>query len=121
MRWDGERDQGDSEKAREGMWGLGNYGNELTGKELAKGGKVQALTDLVNKLDNELAKVKTQLENTSGTLADDSKHVEEAKKAIKEVSLLDLYDAHHTDTRSSRNRSRQNVHPARPLPLRSLK
>jgi len=55
-------------------------------QELAKGGKVQALTELVNKLDNELAKVKTQLENTSGTLADDSKHVEEAKKAVKEVS-----------------------------------
>jgi len=53
---------------------------------LAKGGKVQALTELVNKLDNELAKVKTQLENTSGTLSDDSKHVEEAKKAVKEVS-----------------------------------
>jgi archaellum component FlaC len=49
---------------------------------------VQALTELVNKLDNELAKVKTQLENTSGTLADDSKHVEEAKKAVKEVSRL---------------------------------
>ena len=47
---------------------------------------MQALTELVNKLDNELAKVKTQLENTSGTLADDSKHVEEAKKAVKEVS-----------------------------------
>lgn len=45
------------------------------------------MTELVNKLDNELAKVKTQLENTSGTLADDSKHVEEAKKAVKEVSL----------------------------------
>jgi archaellum component FlaC len=55
-------------------------------QEMAKGGKVQALTDLVNKLDNELAKVKTQLENTSGTLADDSKTVAEAKKSVKEVS-----------------------------------
>jgi structural maintenance of chromosome 2 len=54
---------------------------------MAKGGKVQALTDLVNKLDNELAKVKTQLENTSGTLADDSKTVAEAKRSVKEVSL----------------------------------
>lgn len=52
---------------------------------------MQALTELVNKLDNELAKVKTQLENTSGTLADDSKHVEEAKKAVKEVSPLSAH------------------------------
>lgn len=62
----------------------------LMEQELAKGGKVQALTDLVNKLDNELAKVKTQLENTSGTLKDDSKNVEEAKKAVKEVSRSDV-------------------------------
>lgn len=70
----------------------------LTEKEMAKGGKVQALTDLVNKLDNELAKVKTQLENTSGTLADDSKHVEEAKKAVKEVSPM----THNTRNRLTR-------------------
>jgi hypothetical protein len=78
---------------------------------------VQALTDLVNKLDNELAKVKTQLENTSGTLADDSKHVEEAKKAVKEVSTLCTGTEDHADSCSSPNHSRQNAHLAL-LPLR---
>ena len=53
---------------------------------MAKGGKVQALTDLVSKLDNELAKVKTQIENTSSTLSDDIKRVEEAKASVKDVS-----------------------------------
>ena len=52
---------------------------------MAKGGKVQALTDLVSKLDNELAKVKTQIENTSSTLSDDAKRVEEAKASVKDV------------------------------------
>jgi len=88
MCWYGERDQGDPEETRKGECTLREYSVMLTDEELAKGGKVQALTDLVNKLDNELAKVKTQLENTSGTLADDSKHVEEAKKAVKEVSPM---------------------------------
>jgi len=72
-------------------------GNLANIQELAKGGKVQALTDLVNKLDNELAKVKTQLENTSGTLKDDSKHVEEAKKAVKEVNLVSDSSTAQTD------------------------
>lgn len=53
---------------------------------MAKGGKVQALTDLVSKLDNELAKVKTQMENTSSTLSDDVKRVEEANTSVKDVS-----------------------------------
>lgn len=53
---------------------------------MAKGGKVQALTDLVGKLDNEVAKVKTQIENTSSTLADDGKRVNEAKTSVKDVS-----------------------------------
>lgn len=53
---------------------------------MAKGGKVQALTDLVSKLDNELAKVKTQIENTSSTLSDDAKRVAEAKASVKDVS-----------------------------------
>lgn len=56
-------------------------------QEMAKGGKVQALTDLVNKLDNELAKVKTQIENTSSTLSDDGKRVQEAKTSVKDVSI----------------------------------
>jgi archaellum component FlaC len=73
---------------------------------------VQALTDLVSKLDNELAKVKTQLENTSGTLADDSKHVEEAKKAVKEVSDPSSVKNKHADSCSSPNHSRQNAHLA---------
>lgn len=53
---------------------------------MAKGGKVQHLTDLVSKLDNELAKVKTQIENTRSTLSDDAKRVEEAKASVKDVS-----------------------------------
>lgn len=47
---------------------------------------MQALTDLVGKLDNEVAKVKTQIENTSSTLADDAKRVGEAKSSVKDVS-----------------------------------
>ena len=53
---------------------------------MAKGGKVQHLTDLVSKLDNELAKVKTQIVNTRSTLSDDAKRVEEAKASVKDVS-----------------------------------
>lgn len=54
-------------------------------QEMAKGGKIQALTDAVTKLDNELAKVKTQIENTTSTLADDGKRVDEAKTSVKDV------------------------------------
>ncbi|WWC91996.1 uncharacterized protein L201_006950 [Kwoniella dendrophila CBS 6074] len=54
-------------------------------KEMAKGGKVSALTDAVNSLDRELVKVKTQIEITEGTLKDDVKRVDGAKKAVKET------------------------------------
>lgn len=54
---------------------------------MAKGGKVQALTDAVNNLERELVKVKTQLEIKDGTLSDDTKRVDGAKKAVQEVSL----------------------------------
>lgn len=55
---------------------------------MAKGGKVQALTDAVNALDRELVKTKTQLEIKEGTVKDDLKRVEAAKKAVKEVSPI---------------------------------
>ncbi|RSH76747.1 Structural maintenance of chromosomes protein 2 [Apiotrichum porosum] len=54
-------------------------------KEMAKGGKVQALTDAVNNLERELVKVKTQLEIKESTVADDSKRVESAKRGVKDV------------------------------------
>jgi len=53
---------------------------------MAKGGKVQALTEAVNALVREMVKTKTQLEIREGTLKDDAKRVEAAKKAVKEVS-----------------------------------
>lgn len=55
-------------------------------KELAKGGKVQHLTEAVNELERELVKVKTQLEIKESTVADDAKRVEAAKKSVKDVS-----------------------------------
>lgn len=70
---------------------------------MAKGGKVQALTDLVSRLDNELAKVKTQIENTSSTLSDDVKRVEEAKTSVKDVSKLSPATWDSTDSYSSTN------------------
>jgi structural maintenance of chromosome 2 len=54
---------------------------------MAKGSKVQALTDAVNALDNELVKTKTQLDIKEGTVKDDLKRVEAAKKAVKEVCI----------------------------------
>ena len=57
---------------------------------MAKGGKVQALTDAVNALDRELVKVKTQLDITVGTMKDDARRVDTAKKAVKDVRLAGL-------------------------------
>lgn len=59
-------------------------------KELAKGGKVQALTEAVNNLDRELVKTKTQLEIKEGMVKDDLKRIEAAKKAMKEVRSCSL-------------------------------
>ncbi|WVQ83720.1 hypothetical protein IAT38_005864 [Cryptococcus sp. DSM 104549] len=55
-------------------------------KEMAKGGKIQGLTDAVNNLERELVKVKTQIEITEGTLKDDGKRVDAAKKAVGDVT-----------------------------------
>lgn len=46
---------------------------------------MQALTDAVNALERELVKTKTQLEIKEGSVADEAKRVELAKKAKKEV------------------------------------
>jgi structural maintenance of chromosome 2 len=54
---------------------------------MAKGGKVQALTEAVNNLERELVKTKTQLEIKVGTVGEDSKRVESAKQAVKEVRI----------------------------------
>ncbi|WWC72293.1 uncharacterized protein I206_106255 [Kwoniella pini CBS 10737] len=54
-------------------------------KEMAKGGKVSALTDAVNNLDRELVKVKTQIEILEGTLKDDVNRLEGAKKTVQET------------------------------------
>ncbi|OCF77510.1 nuclear condensin complex protein [Kwoniella mangroviensis CBS 8886] len=54
-------------------------------KEMAKGGKISDLSDAVNDLDRELVKVKTQIEIIEGTLKDDVKRVDGAKKAVKET------------------------------------
>ncbi|EIW72205.1 nuclear condensin complex protein [Tremella mesenterica] len=54
-------------------------------KEMAKGGKIQSLTDAVNALERELVKVKTQLEMIVSTMGDDSKRVDTAKKAVKDL------------------------------------
>src|SRR5690348_7289778 len=64
-------------------------GHMLTGmQEMAKGGKVQALTDAVNSLERELVKTKTQLEIKEGSSSEDKKRVDAAKKAVKDVSHL---------------------------------
>lgn len=55
-------------------------------KEMAKGGKMQALTDAFNELERELVKVKAQLELHESTVSEDTKRVETAKRAIKDVS-----------------------------------
>lgn len=55
-------------------------------KEMAKGGKVQALTESVNELERELVKLKAQLEIAESTVADDVKRVDGAKKAVTDVS-----------------------------------
>jgi structural maintenance of chromosome 2 len=63
-------------------------------QELAKGGKVQALTEAVNALEKELVKTKTQLEISEGTVKDDAKRVQAAKAAVKEVSTVHLPICH---------------------------
>ncbi|ORX40472.1 P-loop containing nucleoside triphosphate hydrolase protein [Kockovaella imperatae] len=52
----------------------------------AKGGKIQTLTEAVNALDRELVKTKTQLEIIESTMKDDSKRVDTAKKAVKDLA-----------------------------------
>ncbi|WVR09681.1 hypothetical protein IAU60_006756 [Kwoniella sp. DSM 27419] len=54
-------------------------------KEMNKGGKISALTDAVNNLERELVKVKTQIEIKEGTLNEDAKRVDGAKKAVQET------------------------------------
>ena len=56
-------------------------------KEMAKGGKAQGLAEAVNALEREMVKIRTQLEIKDGTLQDDAKRVEAAKKAVEEVSM----------------------------------
>ena len=62
-------------------------------KEMAKGGKVQALTEAVNSLERELVKTKTQLEIKVGTAGDDAKRVEVAKKTVTDVGIHLLFAA----------------------------
>ena len=61
---------------------------------MAKGGKVQGLTDAVNTLEREMVKTKTQLEIKVGTLSDEAKRVEALKRAVTDVratrSLISL-------------------------------
>ncbi|BEJ15314.1 hypothetical protein CspHIS471_0410810 [Cutaneotrichosporon sp. HIS471] len=54
-------------------------------KEMAKGGKMQALADAVNELERELVKINTQLEIKESTVADDAKRVEGANSAVAET------------------------------------
>jgi structural maintenance of chromosome 2 len=62
---------------------------------MAKGGKIKGLTEAVNALERELVKTKTQLEIKVGTLSEDAKRVDAAKKGVKDVgspsSLTSLY------------------------------
>lgn len=53
---------------------------------MAKGGKIQALTDAVNALERELVKTKTQVEIFEGTVKDEAGRVETAKKGATDVS-----------------------------------
>jgi len=55
---------------------------------LAKGGKIQALTDAVNALERELVKTKTQVEIFEGTVKDEAGRVEAAKNGVTEVSMV---------------------------------
>lgn len=57
-------------------------------KEMAKGGKLQKLSDAVNELERELVMIKTQLEIKESTVADDAKRVDGAKQAVKEVGSV---------------------------------
>ena len=52
---------------------------------MAKGGKVQGLTDAVNTLERELVKTKTQLEIKVGILRDDAKRMDVSKRAVTDV------------------------------------
>jgi len=55
---------------------------------MAKGGKIQALTDAVNALERELVKTKTQVEIFEGTVKDEAGRVEAAKNGVTEVSVV---------------------------------
>nr|ODN92186.1 nuclear condensin complex protein [Cryptococcus depauperatus CBS 7855] len=59
-------------------------------KEMAKGSKIQGLTDTANRLERELVKVKTQIEITESTLKEDEKRVTAAKLTVDEsIKALD--------------------------------
>jgi len=60
---------------------------------MAKGGKIQALTDAVNALERELVKTKTQVEIFDGTVKDEAGRVEAAKNGVTEVSVV-LHERH---------------------------
>ncbi|WVN90046.1 uncharacterized protein L203_105281 [Cryptococcus depauperatus CBS 7841] len=71
-------------------------------KELAKGSKIQGLTDTANRLERELVKVKTQIEITGSTLKEDEKRSIKAlddKKSVTSqeaeafLKLKSAYDA----------------------------
>ena len=81
---------------------------------MAKGGKVQALTEAVNALEKELVKTKTQLEISEGTVKDDAKRVEAAKKATKEVST-DPINYAHPHSYKLHSRSARPAPPLKPL------
>jgi chromosome segregation ATPase len=90
-------------------------------KEMAKGGKVQALTDAVNELERELVKVKTQLEIKESTVSDDVKRIDSAKNGVKDVSNeLNLYRSSQADsTFRLRRHCRRSAKGLRPTLLHS--
>lgn len=57
-------------------------------KELAKGGKLKALEEELNTFVKELARFSAQAEIKEGTIADETKKVEDLQKALEEVHIL---------------------------------
>ena len=53
---------------------------------MAKGGKIQGLSEAVDALGRELVKTKTQLEIVEGTLKEDGKRIEGARRGVTDVS-----------------------------------
>ena len=90
----GEGARGNSEAERKGKIRILVRDPALTAmQEMAKGGKVQALTEAVNLLERELVKTKTQLEIKVGTVGDDAKRVEVAKRAVTDVGIQQSLNA----------------------------